>query len=130
VAGVCGAGRPVEASKPESQANKIAVAIGKPGSIRDGPLTVELLGVKDNRCAAEVKCVWAGYAELTLRVSKAGADAATVAVGTLPPGQNEAPRKGTYGPYRLSLDALEPPNSIAKPVEQSAYRATLSVTKE
>ena len=99
-------------------------------SVQDESLTVELLSVKDNRCAAEVKCVWAGYAELTLRVSRGGADAETVVVGTLPPEQKDAPRRGAYRSYRLSLDSLEPPNSMAKPVEPSTYRAMVTVTRD
>ena len=130
MAGICGGERPAEASKPASAPSRIALAIGKPVSVSEESLTFELLSVKDNRCAVEVKCVWAGYAELTLRVSKAGADAETVVVGTLPPAQNDAPRKGFYGPYRLRLDSLEPPNSIAKPVEPSAYRAMVTVSRD
>jgi hypothetical protein len=109
---------------------QIALSIGTPVSLPPETLTVELLEVKDNRCAAEVKCVWAGSAELTLRVSKPGADSETLVVGTLPPAKQDAPRKISYGPYRFSLDALEPPNSMAKPVAPSAYRATVMVARD
>ena len=46
----------------------ITVSTDKPATIAEEALTVELIGVKDNRCAVEVKCVWAGYAEVALRV--------------------------------------------------------------
>ena len=104
----------------------ITVSTDKPATIAEEALTVELIGVKDNRCAVEVQCVWAGYAEVALRVSKAGAAAGSVIVGALAPSPDGAPVP-TYGGYRFSLVGLEPGNSISKPAPQALYRATLTV---
>ena len=96
----------------------------------EGELTVELLAVKDHRCAVDVLCVWAGYAEVTLRVSKRGSDAKTLVLGTLAPttptGRH---RETTYGTYRFALVNLAPGNSMSRPVAQSLYRAKVQVSQ-
>ena len=124
--GTCDLNPRAEAPKPALSPYTITVAMEKPATIPEEALTVELVGVKDNRCAVEVQCVWAGYAEVALRVSKAGAAAVTVVVGALAPSSNGAP---TYGAYRFSLVGLEPGNSMSKPVPQGLYRATLTVAR-
>jgi hypothetical protein len=107
----------------------VTVSAGRRVAIPEEGLAIELVGVKDNRCAAEVKCVWAGYAEIALQVSKAGAAAAPVVIGN-PTASKEATSAGaSYGPYRFELLGLEPNNSIAKPVELSLYRARIQVTR-
>jgi hypothetical protein len=92
-------------------------------------LTVDLQSVNDTRCAAEVQCVWAGVAEVTLRVSKDGAAPGTLVIGTLPSSPANPPAKHTYAAYEFSLLSLEPPNSMTKPVEPSQYRATLKISR-
>ena len=96
--------------------------------IAEEALTVELESVNDTRCAAEVQCVWAGVAEVTLRVSKAGAAPETLVIGTLPSSPASALAQRTYASREFSLLALEPPNSMTKPVAQAQYRATLKVS--
>jgi hypothetical protein len=103
--------------------------MGRRAVIPEEALTVELIGVKDNRCAVEVKCVWAGYAEVTLRVGRAGAAPEALVVGTLAPSPNSVPSEPTYDSYRLSLLGVEPANSMATPVAQSLYRATIKVSR-
>lgn len=124
--GTCDLNPRVEAPKPASSPYTITVSMEKPATIPEEALTVELAGVKDNRCPVEVQCVWAGYAEVALRVSKAGAAAGSVIVGALAPSSNGASAR-TYGAYRFSLVSLEPGNSMSKPVPQALYRATLIV---
>ena len=128
--GTCDLNPRAEAPKPApaSQAYTITVSIEKPATIAEEALAIELVEVKDNRCPAEVQCVWAGYAEVALRVIKAGAAAGSVVVGALPspPGAAPAP---TYGGYKFSLVRVEPGNSMSKPVPQALYRATVSVAR-
>jgi hypothetical protein len=131
--GVCPVAPRAEAPKPPSPSSSpytISVSTASRAEIPEEALTVELLSVNDNRCAVEVQCVWAGYAEVKLRVSRAGASAESLVVSTLPPSPNSAPPQPTYGPYRLTLLGLEPPHSMAKPVAQSLYRATVKVSKD
>ena len=107
----------------------VTVELGKPALIPEETLTVELLEVKDNRCAVEVQCVWAGHAEVMLQVRKPGAAPKALAIGTLAPANMNLPFEATYGSYRFTLLGLEPGNSLAKPVAQSLYRATVKVSK-
>jgi hypothetical protein len=129
VAGACAGEPSVQPPRLQLAPYTVTVAVGKPALIPEEALTVELLEVKDNRCAVEVKCVWAGHTELTLQVSKPGTAAKALAIGTLAPASMNLPFEATYASYRLSLLGLEPANSIANPVPQSLYRATVKVTK-
>ncbi len=107
----------------------VTVSRERSAALPGAALTVELQSVNDTRCAAEVQCVWAGVAEVTLRVTKSGTAPATLVIGTLPSSPANAPTQRTYASYEFSLLLLEPPNSMAKPVEPSQYRATLKVSK-
>jgi hypothetical protein len=134
--GTCELGAGAEArraaapSSPTSAGYTITVSTEKRAEIPDESLTVELAEVRDNRCAAEVQCVWAGTAEIALRVSKAGAPPGPVVLGTLAkPQEGGAPAQRTYAGYRFSVVRLEPANSMVKPPAQAAYRATLHVAK-
>jgi hypothetical protein len=120
---------PGPASPPRSAPYTITLSMGKRAVVPEEALTVELLGVKDNRCPVEVQCVWAGYAEAALRVSKDGAAPASLVVGALAPVPGNAAVQSTYDSYRFNLLSVEPANSMAKPVPQSDYRATVKVSR-
>ena len=134
--GTCELGMGAEAkpaTTPPSPARAgytIIVSTEKRAEIPEEALSVELAEVRDSRCAAEVQCVWAGTAEIALRVSKAGATPGSVVVGTLAkPQGGGAPAQPVYAGYRFSVVRLEPANSMTKPPAQGAYRATLKVAK-
>ena len=107
----------------------VTVEIGKPAVIPEEALTVELVAVKDNRCAVEVRCIWAGHAEVTLKATKAGTPSENLAIGTLAPAGMNLPFGSTYGSYRFSLLRLAPDNSLSNPPAQSDYRATVKVSR-
>jgi len=107
----------------------LVVAGGASATLPEAGLTVELTGVQDNRCAAEVQCVWAGYAELALRVSAKDGRAGPVVLGALSP-QGKPTRDATFGGHRFTLVKLEPANSMTKPPKLADYRATLGVAPE
>jgi hypothetical protein len=129
VIGDCGATPRTQAPQRNVPSYTVTVSAGSRAAIPEESLTIELAGVKDDRCATEVKCVWAGNAEITLRVSKAGAAPAALTIGTSGPPQAGAPLEPAYDSYRFRVLALEPGNSISKPVAQSLYRATIDVSK-
>ena len=128
-AGACGGKLSAEAPKTESSFYSVTVALGMSAVIAEESLAVELVSVKDNRCAVEVKCVWAGHAEITLRVGKPGAPGTLVVLGTLAPPSMHLPGETAYGSYRFSLLGLEPANSMSNPVAQAQYRSTIRVSK-
>ena len=130
VVGACGGDPKGQAPARESSSYTITVSAGNAAVIPEEALTIELTGVKDDRCAVEVKCVWAGNADITLKASKPDAAPASLVIGTAaPPPQTGTPPEIAYGPYRFSVLGLEPANSMSKPVAQSVYRATLRVSK-
>jgi hypothetical protein len=130
VIGDCGAAPRAQAPKRDTPSYTVTVSAGSRAAIPEEALTIELTGVKDDRCAAEVKCVWAGSADITLQVSKAGAAPASLTIATAAPPQQGGPtREPTYDSYRFSVVGLEPGNSMSKPVAQSQYRATVGVSK-
>ena len=129
MASACAQNPPAEPPKRQMAPYTVTVSLGKPAVILEEALTVELLEVKDNRCAVEVQCIWAGHAEVTLQVAKAGAASKALAIGTLAPASMNLPFEATYGSYRFALLGLEPGNSLLKPAAQSAYRAAVQVSK-
>lgn len=48
---------------------QLVVAGGKPTAVPDTNITLTLTGVEDQRCPAEVDCVWAGMIRVHLTVS-------------------------------------------------------------
>ena len=107
----------------------VTVAVGAPATVPEEGLTIAVVAVKDDRCPVEVQCVWAGHAAVTLQVSKAGGSA-EITIGTPAPASMKLPSEATYGPYRFSLLSLEPGKSLSNPAPQSAYRATVQVSKQ
>ena len=123
-----------ESQRTETQAGQVApytvtVAIGAPASVPEEGLSISVVSIKDDRCPVEVQCVWAGHAGVTLQVSKGGA-AAEITIGTPAPASMKLPSEATYGPYRSSLVSLEPAKSLSNPAAQSAYQATVHVSKQ
>jgi len=106
----------------------VTVGVGAPATIPEEGLNISVVAVKDDRCPVEVQCVWAGHAVVTLQVSKAGT-ADEIKIGTPAPASMKLPSEATYGSYRFSLLSLEPGKSLSKPAAQSAYRATVQVSK-
>src|SRR3546814_8055364 len=105
----------------------VTVARGKPATIPDESLRIELVSVKDDRCPVGVSCIWAGHAAVTLKVSKPGSATRTVTIGSEAPPSMGLPYDAAFANYRLHLVKLEPGNTHA-PI--TAYRATISVRSE
>jgi hypothetical protein len=77
---------------------------------------------QDSRCAANVTCVWAGNAEIRLKVRAADRDS-SVALNT-----TVEPHAATVGTVRVELKALSPEPRAGSPIPSGAYRARLVVT--
>jgi hypothetical protein len=127
-ASACAGSQQAETKKGHVQPYTVIVAVGAPAVVAEEELTVSALAIKDDRCPVEVRCVWAGHAEVRLQASKSGT-AAEVTVGTPAPASMNLPSEATYGSYRFTLLSLEPVKSLSNPVAQSAYRATIQISK-
>ena len=127
--GAWAGGSPAPSVGDQSPRSAMTLELGKAAVSDLEGLTVELLSVKDHRCAIEVLCIWAGHAEATLRVSKPGTATQTVVVSTLAPATTRLAFEATSGSHRLVLVDLSPRNLLLKPVAQALYRATVQVTK-
>jgi hypothetical protein len=112
-----------------------AVVLGQPFKIRFGEeLTVkrEDLKVKfdslleDSRCPSDVKCIWAGDANILISVKKARADAAKIELHT----SGAFKRSGKYQRYVIKLVTLTPYPRSQDSRKPNDYVATLLVTKE
>ena len=129
MAGACAENTSAQPSERPVAPYTVTVALGKPAVIPEEALTVELLEVNDGRCPVGVPCVWAGHATVRLQVGKAGGASVPLVVGTPAPASMHLPLDATLGSYRFALASLEPGNSLSSPVAQSAYRATVRVSK-
>jgi hypothetical protein len=77
---------------------------------------------QDSRCAANVTCVWAGNAEIRLKVRAADRDS-SVALNT-----TVEPHAATVGAVRVELKALSPEPRAGSPIPSGTYRVRLVVT--
>lgn len=79
--------------------------------------------VGDSRCPVGVQCVWAGEAEVELRVARAGADTVVTLHGV------REPRRVEYGGHVILLAGVTP-EPLQGGVDPAAYRATLVVDRK
>jgi hypothetical protein len=112
--------------KPSDQvplAADFELAPGKPVRVAGTTLSLTLVSVlNDSRCPANVQCVWAGSADVTLRASGAGTDSTVL----LKP---EAPEASVrVGSHLIELRQISPRPVVGAARDPGAYRVTLKVT--
>ncbi|MGH9457048.1 MAG: hypothetical protein ACRD2J_05340 [Thermoanaerobaculia bacterium] len=78
--------------------------------------------VADSRCPRDVTCVWAGDAEIALRVSSDDGGAADLRLHT-----NVEPRSATFEGVRFTLAELEPLPAAGSTPRQAEYVATVEI---
>ncbi len=123
----CASDAPVDAKPGAPMTQTITLNHAKAARIGAEDMTIELVAVKDDRCPMEARCIWAGHAAVTLKISKGGAIAQTLTIGTQAPADMKLAGDADYGNYRLHLDNLEPANST-KGRKLAEYRATITLT--
>ena len=124
-AGTAGDGQ----SRVSSPVHTLVLARGGKAVIADESLTVELTEINDSRCPANVACIWAGHATVTLQVSKPGLVAGRVVIGSEAPSSMDLPSDANYGGYLFHLLELERGNADDSTQVAPAQRATISVTR-
>jgi hypothetical protein len=96
--------------------------IGETIAVGDLRLTFQRV-VNDSRCPIDAVCVWAGDAEIALRIEQ-GSQAAVAALHS-----HLEPRRTVWNGYTIQLVSIAPSLSASSPVDPSQYRAQLLVTR-
>lgn len=123
---VTGGDQPPQVSSPT---HTIVLARGQRTVIADESLTVEPVEINDSRCPAEVTCIWAGHAAVTLQVSKPGSPAGRVVIGSEAPSSMKLPSDANYGGYLFHLVELERGSADGSTEAVPAQRATIKVSR-
>jgi hypothetical protein len=96
--------------------------IGESFAINDLKLTFRNVE-GDSRCPIDAVCVWAGDAEIALKIDQ-GSQSAVAALHTL-----TEPKKVEWNGYTISLVTLTPVRQASKPVDPKDYRAQILVER-
>ena len=96
--------------------------IGETIGIGDLRLTFKSVE-SDSRCPIDAICVWAGDAEIALRIEQDGKAAVAALHTTL------EPKKTEWNGYTIALVSIAPSRKANTPVDPDDYRAQLVVTR-
>ena len=99
-----------------------AMKIGESIMLNDLRLTFRSVEA-DSRCPTDVVCVWAGDAEVALKIEQNGRSAIAALHTTTPP------KKTEWNGYTISLVSLSPARRSDTPVKPEDYRAEILVTR-
>lgn len=96
--------------------------IGESFAINDLKLTFRSVDA-DSRCPIDAVCVWAGDAEVALKIEQ-GSQAAVASLHT-----TVEPKKVEWNGYTISLVTLTPGRQADKPLDPKDYRAQVVVSR-
>ena len=96
--------------------------IGETFAVGDLRLTFQRVE-NESRCPIDAICVWAGDAEIALRIEQ-GSQAAVAALHT-----HLEPKQTIWNGYTIQFVSLAPSPSAASPTDPAQYRAQLLVTR-
>jgi hypothetical protein len=103
---------------------QIKLKAGQQKTAKTGRINIKFLElIEDSRCPADVNCVWAGIARIKVRLTRNG-KAAEVELNT-----NHKDKPAIFQGYSIGLTALTPYPTTTSKYSQSAYTATLTVSK-
>ena len=107
-------------------AKEFTLAAGDSVRIQGEGLTVAFDSVtSDSRCPTNVNCVWEGDAVVVVTLTHPARERASVELHT----SGRFARSVRYGDFEVALVKLAPEPREGSPISQTAYRATLQVTR-
>ncbi len=121
----CASGNPAADEPQTNPGEPFRLAVGEAADLPDEELTVSFVGVKaDSRCPSDAHCIWAGDAEVEVRVRR-GEEETTVSLHTH--GGDRYPKEAQAFGHTLSLEAVDPYPKSADKISPEDYVATLKV---
>ena len=113
---------PPSQTTSQQEVGRATMKIGQTVSVGDLRLTFRSVE-GDSRCAIDVVCVWAGDAEIALKIEQGGKAAVAALHTTL------EPKKTDWNGYTISLVSVAPSRRAGTPVDSADYRAEIVVTR-
>ena len=113
---------PPTGTTSQQEVGKAVLKIGESVVVNDLRLTFKSIE-GDSRCPTDVVCVWAGDAEIALRIEQ-GNQAAVAALHT-----TLDPKKTVWNGYTISLVTVTPTRKSTTSVDPADYRAEVVVTR-
>ena len=121
---ISGAGFAQESAHP-SLGEEFELAVHQTAQITAENISVTFQEVlEDSRCPVDVTCIWAGLAEVSLRVAVSGQER-EISLSTSPP-ENSA----VFENYTFWLIGVRPVPRANQNIDSSAYFVTVRVDKE
>lgn len=106
-----------------NQPHEISVKVNNEVSARGGVRVKFIELVDDSRCPKDVNCVWAGNAEIKVRVTKNGRSK------VLSLNSNIEPQSAIFAGYRFRLVGLTPEPRSNIRINRNGYVAVIEVKK-
>ena len=114
----------------KSKSQSVTLVVGAPATSTQFGLSIQMLEATDSRCPEGARCVWAGHAQASLRLTRHGVAAETIVVGTEAPPSMNLPFHATSGDLTFSLTSLQSTPSAKNTTEtQRALQATILIEK-
>ena len=105
-------------------AQQVTVRVKTQKSVMRDRLRIRFVAVEDSRCPQDARCVWAGNAKVTIRVSNARGKSQTFDLNT-----NMEGKSARFGGYEITLGQVTPhPRSNIR-INPNGYTASFSVRK-
>jgi hypothetical protein len=103
---------------------EVSLRAGREASVAGLKIRFESVA-DDSRCPQGVTCVWAGNAEVVLKVKAAKGETATIKLNT-----NINPKEASYQGYLIKLARLTPYPKKDEKIEPDHYEVVLVVSKK
>ncbi|MCU6435844.1 hypothetical protein LPB67_18875 [Undibacterium sp. Jales W-56] len=107
----------------------ISLAYRQPVTLKEAALKVEVTDITDSRCPVNARCVWAGQATASLKVSMTGKAEEKLVIGTPAPPTMNLPGEAVYGAYRFSLIGVSPAKGSPDAIAPEAYKFEVKIVK-